>query len=1333
MQKSNLAETRRGILLGLVFLGLVTALILLPYQFRSAAVSQSSGNSNSGVTADRQILDYYDIRIDESKKASEAITSFRQTAGRNAVEVADIKESFVEGERKLQTRIPNLKVEYNKELQNPEVIGSDVLKGRAYLTPPTNGSRAETLRSFAKQNNELVGMSSRQVDDLKATADYRNPQGDLSFARLEQFVDGIPVFRGEIRAGFTKNGEMFRVVNNLAPGLEGASLSREFGDPAEAVRRAAGYINYQLKESETRRNEAASSDLKVVFGNGDWATTAEKMYFPIEPGVARAAWRVLTWEPGDAYYVIVDAETGAMLYRENITHDQTQAATYNVYANTNSLLRTMANPAPLTPNPLDPGLGTQGVLMPRTTVTFIGNEAPYTFNNNGWITDNTNGANGHTDGNNVEAGVDRVTPNGVDAPVVGTNRIFNFNYTPGAGPNNGPGDNPTTSPAYQNGAGTNLFYVTNRYHDETYLLGFTEQARNFQQDNFGRGGLGNDRVSAEAQDDTVGPSCSAQPCANNANFSTPADGSRGRMQMYIWNRMTPIRDGDLDAEIIVHELTHGLFGRLHNGNGGTQAGQMNEGNSDFFAHVMLSLDTDPINGVYVTGGYSTLNLRTAAPFSNTGNYYYGIRRFPKAVMAYTGGPNNRPHNPLTYADIDPAQMNLTNGAFAPAFTGSATAVHDGGEIWSSMLWEVRAKLVQRLGAAAGNRKALQLVMDGMKVSPSNPTMMQERNAILAAAVANGNNSDVADVWAGFAVRGLGFSATNPTGNTVTEGFDLPNAVVTTGFSVDDPAPGGDGDGYPEPTETVKLTVPVENNSGQTVNNVVVAVPGGNNANYGNISNGQTVVRTIDYTVPANAECGAMHSVELTLTSSVGTTSSTREFRLGAPVGGAPVSFANTTEMTIPTTAGPATPYTTSINVSGLTGTKIPKLELTGLTHTFPSDLDILLVGPNGQTFIAVSDVGGSDDVTNINVTLTDASTTIIPATLVTGEYLPRNIGANDPFVSPAPTGPYGNPPTAGTASFASVFGTNGANLNGEWKLYVVDDANTDGGSMAGWKLTFEANDYACNVAPSGSVRADFDGDGKSDLSVYRPSEGNWYLNRSTAGFTAVNFGNSSDKLAPGDFDGDGKTDIGVYRNGTWYNLNSSNNTFSASNFGTASDIVMAGDYDGDGKTDKAVFRPSDSTWYVSKSTGGLQVAIFGQNGDIPISGDFDGDGKTDYTVYRAGVWYTQKSTGGLAVTSFGLATDKAVPADYDGDGKDDVAVYRNGIWYILHSGNGQFVAISFGTSTDVPVPGDYDGDGKYDVAVYRGGIWYVNGSTSGLMVSNFGVGSDTAIPKSYIP
>src|SRR4029453_2243350 len=120
-------------------------------------------------------------------------------------------------------------------------------------------------------------------------------------------------------------------VNNLAPALDYGALSTDFGGALPAVEAAARFINSDASKLDFRENTAQSTAIKAVFGSGDFATTAETMYFPTEPGVAVPAWRVLIWQPVNAYYVIVDAATHTMLWRKNITNDQTQSATYSVY------------------------------------------------------------------------------------------------------------------------------------------------------------------------------------------------------------------------------------------------------------------------------------------------------------------------------------------------------------------------------------------------------------------------------------------------------------------------------------------------------------------------------------------------------------------------------------------------------------------------------------------------------------------------------------------------------------------------------------------------------------------------------------------------------------------------------------------------------------------------------------------------------------------------------------------------------------------------------------------------------------------------------------------
>ena len=261
---------------------------------------------------------------------------------------------------------------------------------------------------------------------------------------------------------------------------------------------------------------------------------------------------------------------------------------------------------------------------------------------------------------------------------------------------------------------------------------------------------------------------------------------------------------------------------------------------------------------------------------------------------------------------------------------------------------------------------------------------------------------------------------------------------------------------------------------------------------------------------------------------------------------------------------------------------------------------------------------------------------------------------------------------------------------------------------------------------------DFDGDKKSDVSVFRPSNATWYIQQSTSGFTGLQFGISTDKIVPADYDGDGKTDIAVYRDGTWY-IQRSNSGFTGVSFGEASDVTVPADFDNDGKADVAVFRPSNGTWYVQQSTNGFTGLQFGQSGDKPFAADFDGDGKADFAVYRSGFWYIQRSSAGFAATQFGISTDAAVPADYDGDGKTDIAVFRpsNGTWYIQQSTAG-FAGVLFGQSGDKPVAADYDGDGKADVAVFRDGIWYLNRTTSGFTGVQFGLSTDTPTPNAFV-
>jgi extracellular elastinolytic metalloproteinase len=346
--------------------------------------------------------------------------------------------------------------------------------------------------------------------------------------------------------------------------------------------------------------------------------------------------------------------------------------------------------------------------------------------------------------------------------------VFNFPYPPEIDPD---GDYPPKS--YVDFAITQVFYTVNMIHDLYYRYGFDEASGNFQQANFGRGGRDSDAVIAQIQDGSG---------FNNANFLTPPDGQNGRMRMYVWNTASPFRDGDLDAGVVIHELTHGLSTRLTGGpgNGGClgwgESGGMGEGWSDFLATTIRS-----------TKDYSDYPMGAWVA-----NKPKGIRFYPYSTDKKT--------NPSTYTTL--------NG---PNYSG----VHAIGEVWAEILYVVSQKLIQKYGFAEslfpptsvprdgssedegywrrnangklvprhGNSLIVQLVINGMKLQPCRPSFFQARDAIIQADENLTGGENKCDLWKGFSERGLGSDATlrgsTPWGGgTRTNGFAIPNGICT---------------------------------------------------------------------------------------------------------------------------------------------------------------------------------------------------------------------------------------------------------------------------------------------------------------------------------------------------------------------------------------------------------------------------------------------------------------------------------------------------------------------------------------------------------------------------
>ncbi len=266
---------------------------------------------------------------------------------------------------------------------------------------------------------------------------------------------------------------------------------------------------------------------------------------------------------------------------------------------------------------------------------------------------------------------------------------------------------------------------------------------------------------------------------------------------------------------------------------------------------------------------------------------------------------------------------------------------------------------------------------------------------------------------------------------------------------------------------------------------------------------------------------------------------------------------------------------------------------------------------------------------------------------------------------------------------------------------------------------------------------DFDGDGRADYSVFRPSVNNWY-NLNGSGFSSRNFGETGDVAVPADYDGDGRTDIAVWRpsNATWYFLTSGGQYYSL-RFGENGDVPVPADHDGDGKVDPVVYRPANNTWYRRFPNGGFVATSFGESGDSPLVGDFDGNGRADVAVFRpsTNTWYFLTAEG-FYLRSFGELGDIPVPADYDGDGVTDIATFRpsTGYWYWLGSTAGFRIFGQWGVTGDMPVAADYDGDRKADPAVFRpsDSRWYIYGTQMGMYSRQFGQSGDKPSPAAFV-
>ena len=662
----------------------------------------------------------------------------------------------------LTTRTQGLQVDFDEITGGPKHImatGRFLTEAAGPLDESTGLDRLKHIvSSYVDANRDLFGHDSSAIRDDRSRISRNDvsAHNGLHTVVWQQELDGIPFFQVLLRASVTRNGEVVTMGGNFLGDPEGATgltpserseLIAHPPLPAErAIALAAADIDTEVEEQMVKAAGAASGaeQRRDYQAPGLSDTRAGLSWVATGHASASLAWDVtlMGTEIGEMYRVLVDARTGDVLVRHGLTN-YISNATYRVYAK-NSNLQPHDSPTPMSPGHATP-LTTQPPEVARELITLPALNT--TASPDGWISDGGT----QTLGNNVDAHTDTDANNSPDLPrPTSATRTFDF-----------PIDFTAAPSGYKEAAVTQLFYMNNWVHDRLYELGFTESSGNFQTNNFGRGGIGNDAVQADAQDGSG---------TNNANFSTPADGSPGRMQMYVFTGPTPDIDGDLDAEIVIHEYCHGLSNRLVGGGSGISALQtrsMGEGWSDFYGLALLSEPGDDIHANYATGGYATRQFS-----SLTQNYYFGIRRYPYSTNLLT--------NPLTFKDIDPNQASTHSGiARSPIIGTTANEVHNAGEVWCAALWDMRANLITKLGYQTGNTQSLQLTTDGMKLSPVNPNFLQARDAILQADFVNNAGANRSEIWAAFAKRGMGATATSPASNVTTglvENFDLPDSL-----------------------------------------------------------------------------------------------------------------------------------------------------------------------------------------------------------------------------------------------------------------------------------------------------------------------------------------------------------------------------------------------------------------------------------------------------------------------------------------------------------------------------------------------------------------------------
>ncbi len=599
------------------------------------------------------------------------------------------------------------------------------------LTSAADGDPIQIAEDFLHLNLALLGLETGDLDDYEITDEVYSAVSGVTHFYFRQRHQGLPIYNAQLQVHIGDDGQISGINNAFMPGLmRRTKLAVPLISAQDAVSSAAAHLGLTMQQAPRLVERPVGTAQRSVVSAAELSSEsidAELMWLPVGQDL-QLVWRFQIHTPDGQhiYDMTVDAEDAARAPGDSgrvfTRFDWVSDSEYRVYE------QPVESPNHAIPSP------------PSDARTLAVNPEDLIASPQGWHHPGTT----LMDGNNVHAYLDRNGNNAPDSPQpsCGSALACDFPLNLGADPSN------STAAAI-----ANLFYWNNIIHDIQYQYGFDEAAGNFQENNFGRGGIGGDSVNAEAQDNANGNS----RC--NANFATPTDGGNPRMQMFLCNNTNPQRDGDFDNGVIVHEYGHGISIRQVGGPGNSSClnnrQQPGEGWSDWLALA-----------------YTADVGETGAEGRGIGTYLFGQP---------ANGPGIRPQRYSTDPAVNSYTYASINGLSVP---------HGVGSVWAQVLWEVYWALVDRYGfdpdlydafGGAGNQRAMLYVNEGLKNTACSPTFLDARDGIIQAATGLFGGEDVCLLWDTFAAFGLGTDAQSGGSNSTNpiNGFSRPAACSAT--------------------------------------------------------------------------------------------------------------------------------------------------------------------------------------------------------------------------------------------------------------------------------------------------------------------------------------------------------------------------------------------------------------------------------------------------------------------------------------------------------------------------------------------------------------------------